>query len=323
MEREIELRCVECGGEARPAGGGFRCERCGAEYPVRAGTIRMLPRRLRDAEAESVVKRETGESFAYEWSRFGQTRPEWRANFIEYLRPHPPEALAGIRMLDVGTGSGRHSRVASELGAEVVAVDLGDSIDVARANLPDEVTTIQADAEALPFPPDSFDMVISIGVLHHLPDPERALRSLVPYVKPGGHLHVYLYWQPPRRAHRAILRMVTAARRVTTQMPHRLLHLLCYPLAALLWAFVVQPYRLLRATRFRRLADAFPLKAYADYPFGVLVNDQFDRFSAPIENRYTEAEVARMMRDAGLEDVVVIANHGWVADGRRPAAAQS
>ena len=66
------------------------------------------------------------------------------------------------------------------------------------------------------------------------------------------------------------------------------------------------------------VADALPLKAYAEYPFGVLVNDQFDRFSAPIEQRFTRAEAERMMRDAGLIDVVVLPNNGWVCDGRRP-----
>ena len=58
------------------------------------------------------------------------------------------------------------------------------------------------------------------------------------------------------------------------------------------------------------------LKTYADYPFAVLVNDQFDRFSAPLENRYTRAEVTAMLEQAGLEAVDVMPNSGWVADGR-------
>jgi hypothetical protein len=49
----------------------------------------------------------------------------------------------------------------------------------------------------------------------------------------------------------------------------------------------------------------------------VLVNDQFDRFSAPLERRFTAAEVLAAMEDAGLEDIVVLPNHGWVADRRR------
>ncbi|MHB1808616.1 MAG: class I SAM-dependent methyltransferase [Solirubrobacteraceae bacterium] len=61
--------------------------------------------------------------------------------------PHSPESFEGRLLLDVGTGSGRHAFHAAELGARVVAVDIGRSIDVARGNLPPEVLTVQADAE--------------------------------------------------------------------------------------------------------------------------------------------------------------------------------
>jgi ubiquinone/menaquinone biosynthesis C-methylase UbiE/uncharacterized protein YbaR (Trm112 family) len=318
------LICVDCGGGLRAEGGEvLRCSNCGEPYEVKAGTARMLPRELRrsslDESSNTQLKARTAESFAYEWEAFGDTRPEWSKNFLDHMQPHPPEFFDGISVLDVGTGSGRHAKIAASLGARVVAVDLGSSIDVARRNLPPEVITVQADAEALPLAPASFDFVMSIGVLHHLPDTERALRGLVRYVRPGGRLHVYVYWMPPRPGHRLILRGVTLARRFTTRLPHRLLHVACYPLAAVLFGTIVLPYRTMRyVPRLERIADALPLKAYADYPFGVLVNDQFDRFSAPIERRFTQDEAERMMRDAGLVDVVVLPNNGWVCDGRQP-----
>jgi 2-polyprenyl-3-methyl-5-hydroxy-6-metoxy-1,4-benzoquinol methylase len=314
-----DLRCVECGGELTSEEGALECRGCGERYPLRGGTVRMLPRALRSSgDPEAAIKRRTGASFAYEWKRFGRPRPEWRRNFIGYMQPHDTQFFAGKRVLDVGTGSGRHAREAAELGADVVAVDVGESIDVARGNLPDGVLTVQADAESLPFPPASFDFVMSIGVLHHLPDTGRAIERLKEHVRPGGHLHLYLYWQPSRASHRAVLRLVSTARSVTTRMPRGLLHVLCYPLALLLLVFVVVPYRILRRVpRLRRIAEWFPLKAYADYPFGVLVNDQFDRLSAPIERRFTRDQVETMMRDAELTDVVVLPHHGWIADGRR------
>jgi SAM-dependent methyltransferase len=261
----------------------------------------------------------TAESFAYEWQHFGAARPEWKRNFEDYLRPHAPEDLAGRTVLDVGTGSGRHAAQAAAAGARVVAVDLGDSIDVARRNLPPDVLTVQADAEDLPFEPGNFDIVMSIGVLHHLPDPARALRAIARFAKPGGHVHIYLYWWPESRLQRAVLRGVAGTRRLTVPMPHRLLHLACYPLAAVLQLSVVCPYTALRnRPRGGRLARALPLKTYADYPFGVLVNDQFDRFSAPLEFRFRRHEVDEMLAAAGLEDRVVLSNHGWIADGRVP-----
>jgi ubiquinone/menaquinone biosynthesis C-methylase UbiE len=317
-ELQSLLRCVTCGARLDRSDGALACTGCDAAYPVVQGTV-CVDRQGTGDEAELAVKRLTADSFAYEWEQFGQRRPEWRKNFLDYLRPHDASFLDGRLVLDVGTGSGRHSREAADLGARVVAADLGDAIHVARRNLPEHVLTVQADAERLPLAPDTFDLVMSIGVLHHLPDTERALCSLVRYAKPGGWLHVYLYWQPERASHRAVLRAVNAARRVTTRMPHRLLHALCYPLAAALWVTVVKPYGALRRRpRGRRLADVLPLKTYADYPFAVLVNDQFDRFSAPIEQRFTRAEVETMLRRAGLADVQVLPNHGWVGSGRRP-----
>ena len=242
---------------------------------------------------------------------------EWDRNFRDYLQPHNPESLRGQTVIDVGAGSGRHSRQAAYHGAQVVAVDLGRSIDVARSNLPPDVLTVQADAERLPFEQGSFDVAMSIGVLHHLPDPVRGLRELVRLTKPGGHVHVYLYWVPELWAHRALLKLVTAARLVTVRLPHGLLHALCYPLSAFLHVSIVMPYRTLRGRpRGSGLASWFPLKTYADYPFGVLVNDQFDRFSAPLEKRFTRRQVTTILTEANLEEVAVLPNHGWVGDGR-------
>jgi ubiquinone/menaquinone biosynthesis C-methylase UbiE/uncharacterized protein YbaR (Trm112 family) len=320
------LRCVVCRAPvevesleepgARPElgpDGVLRCTGCGKEYALTGGTPRMLR-----APAEG-VRQETAESFAYEWQEFGGLRDEWRKNFLDYMRPHGESFFDGIRLLDVGTGSGRHSHQAASLGAEVVAADLGDSIDVARANLPEGALTVQADAEELPFDEGSFDLVMSIGVLHHLPDPERAFRAIVPLARPGGWIQVYLYWDGAQAWHRPVLRAVNALRRVTTRMPHRLLHALCYPLAAVLFALFVLPYRWGRGRgAVGRLVERLPLKTYADYPFGVCVNDQFDRLSAPIENRYSRAEVERWLRDAGLEEISVLPNHGWLGSGRRP-----
>jgi len=321
---ESILRCVECGGELRATDdAALSCAECGIDYPVERGTPRMLPRRIQRVggrdDPEVSVKESTAASFAYEWAAFGRPRPEWRMNFADYMRPHPPGFFDGISVLDIGAGSGRHAREATRLGAHVTAVDLGDSIDTARANLPEQVMTVQADAESLPFAPKSFDFVMAIGVLHHLPDTERALRRIARFARPGGRVHVYLYWQPERTSHRLILNGVELLRRITIRMPHRLLHALCYPLSAALWISIVLPYRFLRRfPKLERVADAVPLKVYADYPLGVLVNDQFDRFSAPIERRFTREEVEALMRAAGLEDVVVLPHHGWIADGKRP-----
>jgi SAM-dependent methyltransferase len=352
------VRCVECRGTLRLAqlaapgaypelgpDGRLDCSGCGTRYPVIGGTPRMLRapllgelrrrypwaryaaeyerRNTSEDTRESAVKRRTAASFAYEWKRFGMLREEWRKNFLDYMRPLASDWFADKLLLDVGTGSGRHSYWASRLGARVAAVDLGDSIDVARANLPDEALTVEADAEDLPFDEGTFDLVMLIGVLHHLPDPWRALVSISRYARPGGLVRIYLYWQPPWTWHRSVLRLVSAARRVTVRLPHRLIHALCVPLAALLFGLFVLPYRFMRRMHsLRAVAEHMPLKTYADYSFAVCVNDQFDRFSAPLERRYEREEVERLLAGAGLVDTRVTAHHGWLGAGRTPASAK-
>jgi hypothetical protein len=49
----------------------------------------------------------------------------------------------------------------------------------------------------------------------------------------------------------------------------------------------------------------------------VCVNDQLDRFSAPIENRYTRTDVQDWLARASLEAASVGENFGWIATGRK------
>jgi hypothetical protein len=156
-------------------------------------------------------------------------------------------------------------------------------------------------------------------VLHHLPDPEAGFRRLVELARPGGRVLVYLYHAlEDAPVKRALLRAVNGARQITTRMPHRALLPLTTMLGYAMYGGVVVPYKVL--SRFgptRKFAEAMPLKFYADYPVHAIVNDQFDRFSAPIENRYTRREVQQWLDRAGLETVAVLGGSGWRAAGRR------
>jgi 2-polyprenyl-3-methyl-5-hydroxy-6-metoxy-1,4-benzoquinol methylase len=324
-------------------------------FPVVAGTVRMLSRPLLErlvdeyprsrpvleasglsapgnhpADVATVqharedrIKQGTAENFAYVWGHFAHIAEEgpaaWRPYFLRRMKPHSPESFRGRLVLDVGSGSGINSLQAANVGASVVAVDLSSAIDVTRRHVPADVLTVQADAERLPFEPGTFDFVMSMGVLHHLPNPQRAIRSIVPYARANGHVHISLYWVPTRRWHRLLLAAVTTARVIMRGLPDRAVHGLCYPAAGMSWAVFVGPHRVLRGrTRARRLADALPLKAYADESFRGLVGALFDYLRTPIQMRFTHEQVRSMMAGSGLIDIQVIADNGWIADGRRP-----
>jgi SAM-dependent methyltransferase len=271
------------------------------------------------AEPADDASRRTQASFGYEWTHFHDWRPSGATNFNDYFDGLDLATLRGASVLDAGCGMGRHARQIAPHAARVVAVDFSRAIDEASHNTAalGNVECVQADLLALPFAPGTFDLVYSLGVLHHVADTERALAGLVDKLKPGGRRRVYLYWKRHGWQGR-LLGLVTLARRATVRMPFAMLRVLCWLLSVGLYAGVVLPYRGLTRLGLRR-HEAWPLFVYTKYPFRVLYNDQFDRFSAPIEKRYDGDEVRRLLQDAGLRDVRLRPCFGWVADGVKPA----
>lgn len=104
---------------------------------------------------------------------------------------------AGKRVLEVGVGLGTDFVQFVRAGADAVGIDLTEAAVASvrerlrQEGLEAEVRT--ADAEALPFEDESFDLVYSYGVLHHTPDTSRALAEVHRVLRPDGEARIMLY----------------------------------------------------------------------------------------------------------------------------------
>lgn len=121
------------------------------------------------------------------------------------------DVRAGMRVLDLGCGEGRHAFEAYRRGADVVAVDLS-APDLAttrdwcaamsltgEAPATASATALRGDLLALPFADASFDRVIASEVLEHIPDDETAMAELTRVLRPGGLAAVTVpRWLPER-----------------------------------------------------------------------------------------------------------------------------
>ena len=102
----------------------------------------------------------------------------------------PPGRYA--RALEIGAGTGYFSLNLVRQGVigEAVATDISpgmlERLAETAQELRVEVDVRQADAESLPFPDDSFDLVLGHAVLHHLPGLDKALSEFHRVLAPGG-----------------------------------------------------------------------------------------------------------------------------------------
>ncbi len=146
--------------------------------------------------------REANISYFNRWSRFYNKDPIslwllWTQR--KALRCIPFKSSDSI--LDVGCGTGSGLRFLSQKGVKkLTGIDLSpEMIKRARQKLPKEVTLKVASVEQLPFPDNSFDMVVNTEAFHHFPEPKAAIKEMARVLKKEGLLcisDVNFYFHP-------------------------------------------------------------------------------------------------------------------------------
>lgn len=248
-------------------------------FPIVAG----IPRFVEDRHLAS---------FGLQWNRYevahaDEDRATWQAKTGVQL-----DELPGLRVLDAGCGGGRYARVVAEAGGDVVGVDHTAAVEKAAAlsgHLPN-VDFVQCDLKRLPFEPGSFDLVFSIGVMHHDADTRAVFDAVAPMVRPGGRLAVWLYrrnqwWQEW---------LNDRLRARTTRMSPRELEPWCR-FGALLGGLPVVRWTLNKVVNF----SAHPCRENR-------VCDTFDWYAPRYQHHHTEDELLGWFREAGFEDLRVL-----------------
>jgi SAM-dependent methyltransferase len=305
--------------DAEISTGTLTCTTCGKGYAIDAGIPRLLTASVHERE-----RRWTASRFGYLWSQSSPAlATEPTAYHFEKIHATVPLPRVRGAILDAGCGDGIDlANVARRDGVDVIGVELSDggaATSHARTRDLPNAHVVQADLRALPFADDTFDLVYSYGVVHHLTPPQHALRELARVARRGAPVAIYVYEDFATRAlpMRLALRGVNALRGFTTRVPPRVLFRGCQAASPVVYTMFTLPHLALRnIPGLRAVAHALPYR-HGRSPFG-LAGDLYDRFSAPVELRFSAAGTAELLRGAGLAEIAVGYERGWVGVGRKP-----
>jgi SAM-dependent methyltransferase len=202
----------------------------------------------------------TAEAFATSWNNLPGGSVYTRAQFADWFAPLTEEDVNGKSVLELGCGNGSLLvHMAGWNPARLVGVDLGSSVSSARQNMeasgfPDyeivkgDLTTFQS---------DGFDVVYSIGVLHHLKEPAKGFASVIANTKPGGRFHCWVY---AHEGNAVVRYFVDPIRKIASRLPWWVTKYLVATPLVLPYYFYAKLLRALRDVPFLKKA---PLHAYS------------------------------------------------------------
>ncbi len=224
----------------------LHCPACQAVYPIRQAIPRFIgaenaepDQKAASLPSSSLLQQRIAQNFGDAWQLYAEKRrnPYTEAQFLDWIQPLDPSDFANRWVLDAGSGLGGFAEfVAGYHPQHIVGLELSHAIDAAAPLLSQfpQLSLVQGDLLHPPFRAQSFDLVYSIGVLHHLDKPEAGFQAILPFVKqPDGR---FFFWVYGRENNGLVVYGIDPLRRFACHLPVRGVRcLLALPMALVLY----------------------------------------------------------------------------------------
>ena len=262
-------------------------------------------------ESEGNIDKKTVESFGDEWTKFSSfDAAEIERMGNEYFDLLPTTSVNhDSNVLDVGCGTGRWSYYLSPKVKFIEAIDPSDAVFAALqlTRSKENIRVTKAGVDNLPFDDNSFDFIFSLGVLHHLPDTEAAIRKIFQKIKPNGYFLVYLYYNLDNRGsiYKTLFKLSNGIRKIISRLPKVLKQILAEIISFTVYLPFVFLARLCKALfPGSEFYKKIPLSYYHNKSLTIIRNDSLDRFGTPLEKRFSKIEITNMLKAAGFSNIV-------------------
>ena len=265
----------------------------------------------------------TIDSFGQEWQKFDQyslSEIEINKLFNKYFNIFPWTTIGyDSEGFDMGCGSGRWAKIVAPKVGHLNCIDpANEAIEVCKKVLSKNlnITFFNESIDNVSIRENSQDFGYSLGVLHHIPDTQRALNSCVSLLKKDAPFLIYLYYNFDNRStfFTLIWRFSEFFRSFISKLPNSLKPFFTDGIAILVyWPLA----RFSKLISWLGINPSFiPLSFYKNSSFYTLRTDSRDRFGTPLEQRFSKKDILRMMNKAGLNQIKFSDEEPyWVAVG--------
>lgn len=268
------------------------CKNCKKEFPIIQGVFDFSEENFSKATLKTLKQ------FAESWEIFDHIEPYHQKQFLEWIFPENENLFKDKVVLEAGCGKGRHTYIVSTFGAkEIYAVDLSNAVFVARKNVNKEnCLFLKSDIRKLPFEENLFDVIICIGVLHHIENMDEALFELWRVLKPEGKL---LLWVYAKEGNWWILKFVNPIRKkITSKINPKNLRKISFPISLFLFLLLKLFYGPLSSWG-KGIAPILPYSSYlsaiSPFPFREIESIVVDHLCPEIAHYLSKEEIANMV----------------------------
>jgi len=264
------------------------------------------------SEVNDAELRGSPDRFGHSWNIFSEMLPVHEEQFLRWTTGLEKSDWREKTFLDVGCGIGRNSYWPFSYDAKSsLSIDIDErTLAAARRNLTQFQGAHIENRSAYDIGElDKFDIAFSIGVIHHLENPARALAEMFKAVKPGGTLLVWLYGYENNEW---LVRYFNPARKfLFSKMPLPLVYGLSLPATALLWFWLKLGF-----------GGTDYMKMIRSFSFRHLRAIVYDHMIPIIALYYTRDEAIQLLQESGLQDVKAhwVNEMSWTVIGTKPDA---
>lgn len=265
----------------------------------------------------------TADAFADSWNHLPGGSVYTEAQVADWFAPLVPTDVADKRVLEMGCGNASLMVHVLRWGpARLDGIDLGGAVESARKNLAASGATnwnVER-ADLVGFASAGYDVVYSIGVLHHLDQPRRGFEAVVRNTRPGGRFHCWVY---SREGNALVRWVVDPLRRVASRLPWWLTkYALATPLVVPYYAYAKVVASLPRRDWMR----ALPLYEYslwiAQREFAFFRHVAFDQLVTPRTAYLDRATIESWLAedpsiDRGSTYIIMRNGNSWKFGGRK------